>query len=62
LTGVSIEPGKYYCTKVSEEQINHFLDFIQFSGLVQDVASGTRSARLSTNRKVAMPNCGSNCA
>ena len=56
LTGVPIEPGKYYRTKVSEEQINHFLDFIQFSGLVQDVASGTRSVRLSTNRKVAMPN------
>ena len=43
LSGVPIEPGKYFRVKITDEQINHFLDFIQFSGLVQDVASGTQT-------------------
>ena len=56
LSGVPIEPGKYFCVKVTDEQINHFMDFIQFSGLFQDVASGTRTVKLSSNRKIPMPN------
>ena len=56
LRGVPIEPGKYFHVKATDEQINLFLDFIQFSGLVQDVASGTRTVKLSSNRKISMPN------
>jgi hypothetical protein len=56
LCGVPIETGKYFGIKITDEQINHFLDFIQLSGLVQDVASGTWSVKLSSNRKVSMPN------
>ena len=44
--GMPIEPRKYHRSKVTEAQINHFLDFIQFNGLVQDVSSGTRSVKL----------------
>ena len=54
--GNPIEPGKYFRVKLTDQQINHFFDFIQFSGLVRDVASGTRSVTLSSNRKDIMPN------
>ena len=56
LGGIPIEPGKYFRTKVTDDQINHFLDFIQYGGLVQDVASGTRLVKLSSNRKISIPN------
>ena len=56
LAGIPIEPGKYHRSRVSEAEINLFLDFIQFGGLVQDVASGTRSVKLSSNKIVVMPN------
>ena len=56
LSGVPTEPGKYFRVKVTDEQINQFLDFIQFSGLVQNAASGTRTVKLSSNRKSSMPN------
>ena len=56
LSGVPTEPGKYFRVKVTDEQINQFLDFIQFSGLVQSAASGTRTVKLSSNRKISMPN------
>ena len=56
LSGVPIEPGKYFRVKVTDEQINHFVDFVQFSGLFQNVASGTRTVKLSSNRKIPMPN------
>ena len=54
--GMPIEVGKCFRTQVMAMQINHFLDFMQFSGLVQDVASGTRSVKLSTVAKSIMPN------
>ena len=56
LSGVATEPGKYFRVKVTDEQTNQFLDFIQFSGLVQNAASGTRTVKLSSNRKISMPN------
>ena len=40
----------------SEPEINNFLDFIRFGGLVQDVASETLSVEHSSNKKVVMPN------
>ena len=54
--GIPLEPGKYYRNKLTNHQINHFLDFVQFSGLIQDVASGTSLLKLSTKKTVAMPN------
>ena len=54
--GMPIEVGKYFRTRVTAMQINHFLDIMQFSGLVQDVAIGTRSVKLSTSAKSIMPN------
>ena len=56
LSGIPIEPGKFIRVKVTGGQTHHFLDFIQFSGLVQDVASGTRSVKLSSNDKISMQN------
>ena len=56
LSGIPIEPGKFIRVKVIGGQIHHFLDFIQFSGLVQDVASGTRTVKLSSNDKISMQN------
>ena len=56
LAGIPTEPGKYHCSRVSEAEINLFLDFVQFGGLVQNVASGTQSVKLSSNKKVVMPN------
>ena len=55
-TGVPIVPGVYTRKKLTDDQINHFLDFMQYGNLVQDVASGTRNVKLSTGRKTAMPN------
>ena len=37
--------------KLSDDQINHFLDFLQYGGVMQDVASETRSVKLSTGRR-----------
>ena len=54
--GMPIEAGKYCRKRLADQQINHFLDFIQYGGLVQDVASGTRQVTLSTKRKAVMPN------
>lgn len=54
--GAPNEPGKYNRERLTDQQINHFLDFMQSSGIMQDVASGTRSVTLSTGRKVKMPN------
>ena len=56
LAGIPIEPDKYHRLRVSEAEINLFLDFIQFGGLVQDVPSGTRSVKLSSHKKVMIPN------
>ena len=54
--GLPITPGKYTRKKLKDSQIHHFLDFLQYSKLVQDVASGTRNVTLSTGRKATMPN------
>ena len=54
--GMPIEPGKYIRKKLSDVQINHFLDFMQHGGVMQDVASGTHSAKLSNGRKTSIPN------
>ena len=48
--GMPIEPGNYSLKKLNNAQINHFLEFLQCGGVVQDVASGTRSVKLLTGR------------
>ena len=54
--GISIEAGKYVKKRLTDAQVNHFLDFLQLSGVMQDVASGTRSVKLTSGIKVIMPN------
>ena len=54
--GMPIEAGKYVKKRLTNAQVNHFLDFLQFSGVMQDVASGTRTVKLTSARKVIMPN------
>ena len=54
--GMPIEPGHYSCKKLSNTQVNHFLDFLLYGGVMQDVASGTRSVNLSTGRTATVPN------
>ena len=49
--GMPIEPGHYSCKKLSDAQINHFLDFLQYRGVMQDLAGGTRSVKVSTGRR-----------
>ena len=46
--GTTVEPGVFSRKKLTDAQINHFLDFLQYGGIMQDVASGTRSVKLST--------------
>ena len=36
--GMPIRPGHYSRKKLSDAQINHFLDFLQYGGVMQDVA------------------------
>ena len=55
-TGMPIVPAVYTRKKLKDYQIDHFLDFMQFSNLIQDVASGTRTVTLSTQKKATMPN------
>ena len=54
--GMPIEAGKYVKKRLTDAQVNHFLDFLQFSGVMQGVASGTRTVKLTSGRKVIMPN------
>ena len=42
--------------KPNDVQINYFLDFLQHDGVMQDVVSGTFSAKLSSSRKTSTPN------
>lgn len=56
LSGIPNEPGKSFKRRLKDSQINQFLAFLQHGGVMQDVASGTRSVRLTNGRKVAMPN------
>ena len=53
--GMPIEPGHYSHKKLSDAQINHFIDTLQYGGVMQDVASGTRSVKLSTGRRATIP-------
>ena len=55
-SGAPIEPGKYTRKKLKDAQINHFLDFLQHGGVMQDVASVIRMVKLSTGRKTKIPN------
>ena len=55
-SGAPIEPGKYTRKKLKDAQINHFLDFLQHGGVMQDVASVIRTVKLSTGRKTKIPN------
>ena len=48
-----IEPGNCSCKKLSHAQIKHFLDFLQYGGVMQDVAT---SVKLSTGRRATIPN------
>ena len=43
-------------TKLSDAQINHFLYFLQYGGVMQDDASETRSVKLSTGRRATTLN------
>ena len=54
--GAPIEPGKYTRKKLKDAQINHFLDFLQHGGVMQDVASVIRTVKLSTGCKTKIPN------
>ena len=54
--GAPVEPGKFCRKRSTDAQINHFLDFLQYGGVMQDVESGTRTVKLSTGRKTKMPN------
>jgi len=54
--GAPKEPGVYHKDRLKDQQINHFLDFMQSCGIMQDVASGTRSVTLSSGKKIKMPN------
>ena len=51
-----VKPGHYCWKKPNDVQINYFLDFSQHGGVMQDVASGTFSAKLSSSRKTSIPN------
>ena len=46
--GVPVEPGKFCQKRLTDAQTNHFLNFLQYGGVMQDVASGTRTVKLST--------------
>jgi len=48
--------GEYTRKNLSDAQINHFLDFLQRGGVMQDAASGTRSTKLSSGRKTTISN------
>ena len=54
--GMPIEPGVYCRQRLKDYQVDHFLDFMQQGGFVQDVASGTRRVTLSSGKKSVMPN------
>ena len=41
--GMLKEAGKYAKKRLTDALVNHFLDFLQFSGVMQDVANGTDS-------------------
>ena len=55
MSGAPIEPGKYTRKKLKDAQINHFLDFLQHGGVMQDVASVIRMVKLSTGCKTKIP-------
>ena len=50
--GMLKEAGKYVKKRLTDALVNHFLDFLQFSGVMQDVASGTKTVKLTSGRKV----------
>ena len=54
--GMSIEAGKYVKKSLTDAQVNHFLDFLQLNGVMQYVASGTRTVKLTSGIKVIMSN------
>ena len=54
--GVPVEPGKFCRKRLTDAQINHFLDFLHYGGIVQDVESSTRTVKFSTSRKTKIPN------
>ena len=54
--GMPIEAGKYVKKRLTDAQVNHFLDLLRFSGVMQDVASGTRTVKLTTGKKIIMLN------
>ena len=54
--GMPIEPGHYSRKKLSDAQIKHFLYFRQYGEVMQDVASGTRSVKLSIGRRATILN------
>ena len=56
ISGRPIETGKYRRQKIPDRAINHFLDFLLFGGVIQDVASGIRLVELANGRKEIMPN------
>ena len=43
--GAPVEPGKFCQQRLTDAQINHFLDFLQYGGVMQDVASGTKNCQ-----------------
>ena len=50
--GMLKEAGKYVKKRLTDAPVNHFLDFLQFSVVMQDVASGTKTVKLTSGRKV----------
>ena len=53
--GAPVEPGKFCRKRLTDAQI-HFLDFLHYGGATQDVASSTRTVKLSTSQKTRIPN------
>ena len=53
--GMPVKPGLYCQKKLNDAQINHFLDFLH-GAVMQDVASGTHSAKRFSGRKSNIPN------
>ena len=51
-----VEPGKFCRKRLTDAQINHFLDFLQHDGVMQDVASSRKTDKLLTGRKTKIPN------
>ena len=54
LAGIPTESSKYHCSRISESEINLFLDFFQFGGWWKTLQ--VEHIQLSSKKKVVIPN------